>query len=1393
MFVKLTILIQFVLLQIIGFAQPNAKQYQFRRIDISKGLSSSQVTCVFKDSKGFVWVGTMLGLNRYDGYKFKVFTHNAKDSASIDDNYINRILEMPGSRLLIETHKGANIYNILTEQFEHNAGAFFNSLSIPFSSANRIVKSKQGDFYFFQLNQGLYKYSNTSKKTSRVIGKADVGLTDITQNISGDIWLLYNNGVIKKLNSKTDQLVYTSDALNHYNSKELFRYMVTADNEDQLWIYAVGQTKGVYNFRPATNQLVHITQDQGQNRLNTNLVRGIIQADNNYIWICTDHGGINVLNKKDYSIQYVVNNADNNNSLSQNSITASYRDDEGIIWIGTYKKGINCYHESILKFPLYRHQSANANSLSFDDVNRFAEDEKGNIWIGTNGGGLIYFDRKAGSFQQYRHQPSNSNSISSDVIVSLCVDSEQKLWIGTYFGGLDCFDGKNFTHYKNNPADSNSLADNKVYEIYEDKARNIWVGTLAGGLDRFDRKKNIFYHHIAGKPNSIPSDFVSAITEDKQGNIWVGTSYGLSILDKSTGKFANYLYTPNDPSSLSNSNIQAICIDSKQRAWVGTREGLNLFNPKTKKFQHFNIEDGLPDNAIYDILEDGNHNLWVSTPNGISSVTVIEPTNTDDAIKLLCKNFDEADGLQGTEFNENAALKTKAGEMIFGGAYGFNIFEPKKIVTTNRLPKIVFTDFQVFNKAVAPGETVNGNLILSQSVNETQKVILKYNQNDVAIEFAALNYSNAEKSRYAYQLKGFKDKWTLADGKTRKAVFTNLDPGTYTFLVKTANDTGGWNNNIKKLEIKILPPFWKTTFAYTFYLSIILVALYMARWMIIRKARLKFAAEQVLIEAQRMHELDLMKIKFFTNVSHEFRTPLSLILAPVDKMIQQTSEASQKQQLNLVYRNAKRLLNLVNQLLDFRKMEEKELKLQPMQGDIIQYIHDISFFFSDVAEKKHISFSFNSNIDNLVTYFDHDKIERIIFNLLSNAFKFTPENGHVGVALNATDISLQPGIFKLNIQVQDTGIGIESAQQEKIFERFFQNELPGTMVNQGSGIGLSITREFIKLHGGTIRVESEPGKGSCFIIEMEVIAATSEKQSAGAKGGSEKIITNPEMHEEDDAETEELADTGTVHLQIPANGLSKKQTLLLVEDNEDFLFYLKDNLKQHFTIVEAINGKLGWQKALAAHPDLVVSDISMPEMSGTDLCKKIKTDKRTKHIPVILLTALSGEEQQLKGLETGANDYMSKPFNFEILLSKIRNLLSQQEQSKKTYQKQVKVNSSEVVIESPNEKFMQQLLALVEKKMPDPDFTVEEMSRQMYMSRVALYKKLFSLTGKTPIEFLRQLRLQRASQLLQKSQMTVSEVAYEVGFNNPKYFTKYFRQEYGILPSAYIQQHRLTQ
>ncbi len=1347
------------------FPQPNP--YAFSRLNISNGLSNNQANCFYKDKQGFLWIGTMAGLNRYDGYGFKIFYHNINDTTSLSDDFIIRILEGPDDKMWLETRNGFNVFDPGTEKISRNIGASLQSEGIPENVLIDLKKDPDGNYWFLTGRQTLYRRKADSKKSDIVYKNLfqQNQIAAFAFNKKRQCVIIHVNGLVTVLDSKSGKQVRTSNIpTTIFGAGSLF-YSLFIDDEDELWIYASADItpKGLLRMNLASDKYILYAKDKGDIRLNTNLVISIQQDNQGKFWICTDHGGINLFDKKKNSIQYLLHNDDEIKSLSQNSITAAYKDNSGIIWLGTYKQGVSYYHESIIKFPLYRKRVSDPNSLPFDDVNRFVEDAKGNLWIGTNGGGLIYFDRAANRFTQYKHQPGNANSISNNVIVSLLIDHEQKLWIGSYYGGLDCYVNGRFIHYKNDPNDPYSLSDDRVWEIYEDSKNNLWVGTLNGGLNRFDRTKNIFYRMNANQPNLLSGNYISALTEDQQNRLWVGTSNGIDVIDAKNNITHYNIY--NDPATrITNNNINCFLRDSRGLMWIGTRDGLNVFDPSTKTFYYFRNQDGLPGNNVLNILEDEQHHLWISTNNGIANITV---GTGQQGITIKPVNYDELDGLQGTEFNENAALKTSKGEMIFGGANGFNLFFPSTIKADQVSSIVALTDLQLFNKTVVIGEEINGRTILSQSISEAKSIELRHNENILALEFAALSFFNPEKIKYAYKLEGFNDNWIYTDGNMRKAIYTNLDPGTYTFRVKASEEDGSWNEKETTLTIKISPPFWKTPLAYLLYAAVIVFALWAARRILLERARMRFEVEQQRKEAERVQQMDALKTKFFTNVSHEFRTPLSLILSPLEKIIKKAGDTDQKKQLQLVQRNAKRLLNLVNQLLDFRKMEVQEFSIHLTKEDIVNFCRDMTYSFSDISEKKDISLSFSTNVDLLETYFDKDKLEKILFNLLSNAFKYTPSGGKVSVELEYDPNRLNNGAVQL--KVKDSGIGIANDMKEKIFERFYQLNTAGGVQNSGSGIGLVITKEFVKLHGGTIEVESEPEKGSCFIVTLPV---KDIQEPAMLQEKKEETVLSPQV-------TDELLN-GTGE-----NGHAKRNTILLVEDNEDFRFYLKDNLKQNYQVIEAVNGKEGWDKARDIQPDLVVSDVMMPVMNGIELSKKVKTDPRTSHIPMILLTAMNSEETELEGFKAGINDYISKPFTFEILASRIRNMLRLKEQLRNRFQNQVEVNPADVTVSPVDEEFMKQALAAVEKNMDNPDFSVEDLSRELFMSRVALYKKLLSLTGKTPIEFIRVMRLKRAAQLLQKSDLNISEIAYQVGYNNPKIFTKYFKEEFSMTPSQY--------
>ena len=1376
------------------------QEYLFSHLTVTAGISNNHITGIYKDGRGFMWFGTVSGLNRYDGYQFRQYKHDPRDRWSIADNYIEQMFEGPGGKMWVESRTGRfAIYNYDLDRFDLDFGRYLRGLGMPAFQLVTVATSPAVKGYWFIFkDSGVYHYladgrivafvqasgsgalglgaSGSGASGSGASGSAASGSAErlaaspvatAREDSHGDCWVLHQDGVLEKIDGRTGRIGYRSDHLKKEFGNALIQSTLFIDAQDDLWICSNGVFKGVYYFHPPAEQWRHLALDAGERVLNSNIVLMALQDRSGAIWLATDHGGVDIVNKRNFSAQFVSHIDDDGKSLGDNSITSLYRDGTtGTVWVGTFKSGLNYLHQNDLQFPQYRHEPGKAGSLPFDDINSFVEDAQGNVWIGSNGGGLIYFDKKKNSFRQWLHDPhaDNDNSLCSNIIVSLMLDRDGKLWIGTYFGGLDCFDGRRFMHYRHRDDDPASLADDRVMCLCEDLDRQIWVGTLAGGLDRLDRRSKRFFHYKSTLPNSIRNDYISSIIDDPDGNVWVGTGYGVEFIERTTGAIRHFI--PDD-ARLSTNNVTWLFLDSRKRLWAGTREGLDVMNRDGKTFQTFNTEDGLPDNAVRYIAEDSLHRLWISTANGLSRITVAEGPDRSQ-LTIRCRNFHEPDGLQAREFNERAGLEMRDGQLVFGGPNGFNIFRPENIQPERKTPPILLTGLDIFDKSVRVGDTVNGHVLLKKNLSETEELRLRYTQNVFSLEFASLGYIPNATNKYAYMLDGFNRNWLITDGKIRKATYTNLDAGTYTFKVKAADADGEWYDRQATLTIVVLPPWWKTPVAYCVYVLLLVLTLLFARRMVLLRARTRFALENERRETRRMHEMDLMKIRFFTNMSHELRTPLSLILAPVDKLLLNGGGGDPRRGYEMIRRNAKRLLHLVDQLLDFRKMEAGELKLYPREGDVMKFVRETANSFVDLAEKKNIAFSYDAgHCGSLVTRFDHDKLERILFNLLSNAFKFTPENGSVSVAVA---VERQEGEnVLLAIGIKDTGIGIAREKQEKIFERFFQNEIPETLINQGSGIGLSITQEFVRMQGGTIAVESAVNEGSCFTVRLPF-----REMAEGAEGpGSDSFAV-------------EALETGAFVPGLAAGGAPKDApTVLIVEDNEDFRFYLKDNLRAHYKIIEAADGKEGWRKVLSGHPQLVVSDISMPQMDGIELCRKIRNDERTKQTPVILLTAMAGESGVLQGLQTGAADYITKPFNFEVLLSKIRNIVEYNETVKKTYQRQVQAGPAPVEVICADDVFLREVLGYIEAEMGNPELSVGELCQKFHASRTTFYKRLLLLTGKTPVELIRQIRLKRAAELLEKSQLTVAEVAYTVGFNNPKYFTQYFKEEFGCIPTAW--------
>ncbi len=1365
-------------------ASAQTDQYKFRRVDISNGLSNNQVTSFLHDKTGFIWIGTSSGLNRYDGYSFKVFKNDANDTLSIANSEVTQMFMDHEGNLWLLYHEGFNcIFDPVTEKATTDHPLFHKQVPINKQFITDMLVDRKGNLWISNSQTGLYHYNVATDELSLLTVNPNDAKLLSSGNISsmafdseGSLWICNQHGVVEKIDTETFRVIERVHVLNASEIGDAPYLNMFIDNDDDIWIYATNYMRGVYYYSCNAKVMRHFTSENTQWHITNNNVCCIEQDDFGLIWVGIDHGGINLIDKNNLKCLQLSHNVYDPMSLSHNSVKAMYKDNIGRIWVGTFKSGACSYHRNQYKFQFVKNIPNDANSLPFNDINAFAEDKSGNIWLGTNGGGLIYFDRRSGKYTTYKNNPNNSNSLSNNIIVSLCVDHDNNLWIGTYYGGLIKFDGSKFTCYRHDAEDPRTISDDKIWCLLEDSERRLWIGTLGGGLDVYDFKSDRFLHYRNGGINSVHSDFILSLKEDREKNIWIGTSSGVDQYDYQSGRFVHYQHDADNENSLAGNVVMSIEADSRGWIWFGTRDGVSCYNSKTRNFNNLSEQNGLPSNSIQAIMEDLNGGVWLSTMNGICNVQFAENVDFSN-LDYKLYNFDIIDGIQGKEFNEHSGLRLRTGELLFGGANGFNIFNPEHVQKIAVESKIALTDLRIFNKSVNV-ETEDKNSILTKNINNTQKIKLHHNQNIFSIEFASLNNLYSDRTLYQYKLDGFNNTWVTVESNQRVASFTNLNSGNYIFNVKATDNNDEWSDDVATLEIEVVPPFYASRLAVFTYYIIVLLALMLLIRHIKTREKFKYEQRQERREHMRQHEVDEMKIRFLTNISHEFRTPLTLILTPIEKLLSSDVSDDVRTYLKMIQRNGKRLYNLVNQLLDIQKIEAQSVTYNPSFGNIVEFTRSTTESFTDLSEAKKINFHFSSQLSELNTYFDHDKIEKILFNLLSNAFRYTPEGGSIRVAVNKIDKAehSNPNFVGMNyveIRVSDTGIGIEKEEQEHIFERFFQSNKAGEPTNQGTGIGLAIANEFVKVHNGTIEVNSSIGKGSTFIVCLPI--------------NSEFTATAIASDQESEIEWQTKESDIQKSMSIDESDIRSK--ILIVEDNEDLRFYLRDNLSKEFIVLEARNGEEALERMENVMPDVIVSDIMMPVMDGLALCDAIKKNPETSHIPIILLTAMTTNDQTKEGLERGADDYIPKPFNFDLLLIKIRKFIERKEQMHHAFNQKMEISPSEITVTSLDEKFMQKALKITEENMGNPDYSVKQLSLDLGVSRGHLYNKMIALTGHTPIEFIRIMRLKRAAQLLGKSQMSVAEIAYQVGFNDARYFARYFKDEFHVTPSEYAKKN----
>ncbi|UOE46215.1 ATP-binding protein [Mucilaginibacter sp. SMC90] len=1342
--------------------KPNLK---FTALTTKQGLMGNAVNAIVKDVSGMIWIGTSESLNRYDGKRFKVYSLGTKRQVEPGSNEISSIsMDRTGTMWVGTIGFGLYYYDRAADVFK-NFTSPLKGQHLSQDIVTAVCANRKGAIWVGTVNgldvidpdrKHISHFETGTDKPGQIPVKS---INYIFQDSYDRIWACTGSGLYlyDEANKRFKGFRHQKNDPGSLPSDVVMT--ISQDKAGNVW---VGTSNGLSRLAKDGEHFINYRySDKDEHSLCGDIVYSIAAEDKDHIWVGTE-GGLNVMDiNTGQSVRYRHDPRDPY-SLNSKSIRSIYIDPKGIYWVGTYMGGINKYDKNLTLFNYVQPTELDPYGLRAPIVSSFAQKNDNELYVGTDGGGLSIFNNKTNRFSHVLIQPKEKINSVGLPIMAMLLDHRQQLWIGTFGHGLFKLNTANnsYTQFTSGTGNLN-ISQNNIFAFKEDHFGNVWIGTNGTGIDVFDAKADSFRRftptYLTARGQKIPSNgYIRAFEEDNDGNMWIG-SYGTGIaIYNPVTKIFDTLNPTN--TGLPIAEILSLKKDANGNMWIGTNgDGLFCYDHLLKKIAPFKHNNQLPNGVICKILQDKTNNLWFSTNQGIGR---IDPADMN--LYVYCHD----NGLQNNVFLNGSGILAADGTLYFGGVDGFNYFRESDVRLNKNLPPVMLTTLIVDNKRISPDHE-NPKPV---NISEEKQITIKYKQ-DFAINFVALNYTLPQQNHYSYILEGFSNSWKNA-GTSTTASYTNLDPGEYTFRVKASNNDGKWNDTGTSLKIIVKPPFWMTIYAYVFYVLLAFGILLLIRRQGVKKLKKKLHAEQERKDAETRHELDEMKIKFLTNLSHEFRTPISLIMAPVDKLLEQTNTEPVVQQLGVIKRNSRRLLNLVNQLLDFRKLEENELKLNLVEGEFVSFVREVADSFYDLANRKKIVPVFKTASERLFAKFDHDKVERILFNLLSNAFKFTMAGGQITVEVTAPVISADGNSYQLSITVADTGTGISPEQVGYVFERFYQADAQPAILNQGSGIGLSITRELVQLHGGQISVESEPGKGSVFslTISLPVISL------------SETAISNPNLPEIASCLVEEDSDSKPKpEIAIGTN----RPHVLIIEDNDEMRHYLAENLGTTYKVSEAVNGRDGWHKALAVHPDLIVSDISMPYMDGIQLSCKLRADKRTGHIPIILLTALTSQKEQLAGLELGVNDYLTKPFNFDILNIKIKNLLHLNTSLKETYQKKIKVIPADMDIESSSERFIKDVVLYIEKNINNPKFSVEEISHHFSMSRGSFYSKITELTGEPPVEFIRSIKLDKSAILLEKTDLTIAEIAYSIGFSTPHYFTKSFKAKYNILPSEY--------
>lgn len=1351
-----------------------AQDVRFKHLTINDGLSQNLVLSISQDKEGFMWFGTKDGLNKFDGYKFTVFQNDPNNPNSISSNSINTLFTDLNGKLWIGTEDGiVNIYNAANKSFQRISLPVTQSKNKNAAEIKTIAQDKTGNIWIGTIGSGIFripflnqKYDLTKIKQYHIDHSGKFPLcSNIIKKIlvddEGIIWIGTEKG-LNRMDPKTELISSFYFDIKHPNAlggnTDFSVSAIRIADNNNLWL---GTRTGLVKFNVIDNSFKVFPHHLSIFRYGWGEINEIMQDKQGVLWLATP-GELMRFNTKTLKYDSVKNDPVNPESISYNSISSLFLDRTNILWIGTSGMGIDFYDPKSNRFGLLKRKTIQNSRVTGFSIRSVLEENEQFVWISAE---VLYrWNRKTDELKSFETSSKNLNAFGNTSVWSMIKSKDGKLWFAST-EGLFVYNPKTETakQFKNDQKKPDEIQRKGVSAVFEDKNEMIWIVAENYLSKMTDREKGIFKHYrLADNPrNNFTNRCV--IYEDNKNQLWLGTKDGLLVFDKNKELFYGYQNNPEIPNSLSNNQVNAIFQDPLKPdvfLWIGTSGGLNLFDISKQSFTHYTQKDGLPNNVIYGISSDSQDNLWLSTNNGISKYNM--------KTKKF-RNFDVEDGLQSNEFNTGASFKSSKGELFFGGINGLNYFFPDQINDNPFLPPLSITGIKVYRQNKKKKE---GLEIKDLQINPNENITLTKKDEIIIFEFAALDFSSPGKNKYAYKLENFNENWIYLE-HTRTATFTHLPDGNYILKVKGSNNDGVWNEEGISIPFRVLPHWSGTWMAITLYLLLFILLLYFIRRYEMKRIKMKNDLELEQKEYHTLKVLDQLKSRFFANISHEFRTPLTLISGYAENLMETLPTNYIKKQAEGIDQNAKTLLKLINELLDISKLEAGKMTLKFSQQNMVLFLKNLFFSVESFSEKRHISLNFVSDEADIQVVFDEEKMEKIIMNIVSNALKFTPENGEITLTVQRKNKEF------LSICISDNGIGIEKDAISNIFDRFYQADNSDTRLYEGTGIGLALVKELVELHDGTVNVfrneELTGQKGTTFSIEIPI-------------GAVSEIMNESEIEIKTQAPSG-LKSHQNKKLQIPEINFDKK-IIVLVEDNLAIRTFIKNILQPTYKVIEASNGEEGFEQAKKAIPDVIITDVMMPEIDGISMVHLLRNEEKTSHIPIVILTGKATQEDRLAGLETGIEAYLTKPFSVKELQIIINNLIQQREQLLKKYQNKFVVSSDEIPLASVDQQFLEKAIQHIKDHIENISFGVEQLADKMCLSSSQLHRKLQALIDQAPGQLIRNIRLQRAADLIKKNAGTLTDICFQTGFNDQAYFSRAFKNQFGCSPSAYKKSHK---